>query len=182
MPAYWYGILAAAWGIWLLPFSMAGRKREKSETVDKRARWGMLLEAIAYSLLWQGKFWLSSPATWRWSLSLLFFALAALLSWTSVSSLGSQWRVDAGIQSGHELVTRGAYRLVRHPIYASMLCMLLGTGLLITPLPLLAAALIVCAAGTEIRVRIEDRLLEVKFREVFRDYRRRVPAYIPFLK
>ena len=34
--------------------------------------------------------------------------------------------------------------------------------------------------GTEIRVRAEDRLLEQRFGLEFRNYRSRVPAYIPF--
>jgi len=63
-----------------------------------------------------------------------------------------------------------------------MLCVLLGTGFVITPLPLLALSLLVFMAGTEVRVRIEDGLLFSRFGERFRNYQRSVPAYIPFLK
>ena len=76
----------------------------------------------------------------------------------------------------------GPYRVVRHPIYTSMLCLLFGTGLLVTPLALLAVSVLVFIVGTEIRVRIEDRLLASRFNDKFLDYQRRVPAYIPFLK
>jgi protein-S-isoprenylcysteine O-methyltransferase Ste14 len=58
-----------------------------------------------------------------------------------------------------------------------MFCMLLGTGILVTPLPLLIAAIILFAAGTEIRVRIKDGLLASCFGDEFRDYRRHVCAY-----
>ena len=37
-------------------------------------------------------------------------------------------------------------------------------------------------AGTEIRVRIEDRLLAERFGGQFREYQRSVPAYIPFIR
>ena len=63
-----------------------------------------------------------------------------------------------------------------------MLCMLLGTGFMVTPLPLLVLSAIVFLAGTEIRVRIEDGLLTSRFGDKFLDYQRNVPAYIPFLK
>ncbi len=76
----------------------------------------------------------------------------------------------------------GPYRVVRHPIYTSMLCVLFGTGFMITPLPLLVLSALVFIAGTEIRVRIEDSLLASRFGDRFRDYQRSVPAYIPFLK
>lgn len=48
---------------------------------------------------------------------------------------------------------------MRHPIYTSMLCVLAGTGLMITPLPVLLLSTLVFIAGPEIRVRIEDKLL-----------------------
>jgi protein-S-isoprenylcysteine O-methyltransferase Ste14 len=35
--------------------------------------------------------------------------------------------------------------------------------------------------GTEIRVRIEESLLASHFGEEFKEYKRSVPAYIPFL-
>jgi protein-S-isoprenylcysteine O-methyltransferase Ste14 len=63
-----------------------------------------------------------------------------------------------------------------------MLCMLLGTGFLITPLPLLVLGIAVFVAGTEIRVRSEDGLLHSRFGDQFRDYQRTVSAYVPFLR
>ena len=45
-----------------------------------------------------------------------------------------------------------------------------------------AMTLLVFLAGTEIRVRVEDRLLAERFGEEFRRYRQRTPAYIPFLR
>jgi protein-S-isoprenylcysteine O-methyltransferase Ste14 len=63
-----------------------------------------------------------------------------------------------------------------------MLCLLLGTGFMVTPVWLLLLAVFVFLVGTEIRVRIEDRLLSSRFEERFREYERSVSAYIPFLR
>jgi protein-S-isoprenylcysteine O-methyltransferase Ste14 len=63
-----------------------------------------------------------------------------------------------------------------------MLCVLLGTGVVITPWWLLIVSLLFFFAGTEIRVRIEDRLLSSRFGGQFRDYRDRVPAYVPWVR
>ena len=182
MPAYAYGILLAGWLVWLLPFVLAKRSREKPKEVDRRARWGILLVALSYAILWQNSFWARPLPWWRIALSVVFFVVAALLSWTGTRSVGRQWRLDAGLSVDHELVTGGPYRLVRHPIYTSMLFNLLGIGFMITPLAELAVALAVFLVGTEIRVRIEDRLLESQFGERFREYRSRLPAYLPFIK
>jgi protein-S-isoprenylcysteine O-methyltransferase Ste14 len=182
MPARAYMILAAGWLVWLTPFFLVKRNSGKPEKRDRRARWGIVLEGVAYSLLWQGKFWERTPEDWRTALSVFFFISAGLLSWTSARALGRQWRIDAGLNPDHELVQSGAYRMVRHPIYTSMLCLLLGTGFMITPLPMLLLSTLLFIIGTEIRVRIEDTLLASRFGDQFRDYQRRVPAYIPFLK
>jgi protein-S-isoprenylcysteine O-methyltransferase Ste14 len=182
MPAHAYAIVGAGWLIWMMPFFLLKRHSGKPEKLDRRARWGIVLEALAYSLLWQGKFWTRTPENWRTALSVSFFALASLLSWTAARALGRQWRVDAGLNPDHELVRSGTYRIVRHPIYTSMLCMLLGTGIMITPLPMLLFATLLFTIGTEIRVRIEDGLLASRFGDQFRDYQQRVSAYIPFLK
>jgi len=181
MPAFAYGVLGAGWLIWMTPFLLAKRSSQPRE-LDRRARWGILLVGIAYSILGQNKFWERSVPGWRITLSIIFFLLAGLLSWTGVRALGRQWRIDAGLSSDHELVMSGPYRLVRHPIYTSMLCILCGTGFLITPLPFLLLSVLIFAIGTEIRVRIEDRLLVSRFGDRFRDYQRNVPAYIPFLR
>jgi len=175
-------ILAIAWIIWATPFLLSGRLATKAAKVDRRARWGIVLQGVGYSLLWQARFWERSPSRWRAVLSLGFLVAASLLAWSGARALGRQWRIDAGLNADHQLVMSGPYRLVRHPIYASMLCLLAGTGLMISPWPLFAAATLVFVIGTEIRVRIEDDLLSSRFGDRFREYQRSVPAYVPFVR
>ena len=62
-----------------------------------------------------------------------------------------------------------------------MFCMLFGTGLMITPFPILLLSTMLFIAGTEIRVRIEEALLAARFGDGFLDYQRNVSAYVPFL-
>src|SRR5271166_982112 len=104
------------------------------------------------------------------------------LAWMASRHLGRQWRFEAALNEGHELIQTGPYRWVRHPIYASMLGMLLATGTAWTWWPVFVAALVIFVAGTEIRVRAEDRLLAERFQATFLDYRSRVRAYIPFIR
>jgi protein-S-isoprenylcysteine O-methyltransferase Ste14 len=177
-----YILLAAGWLVWFLPFPLTGWTSKAPASRDNRARWGLVLEVIAYLLLPLGKFWTRSPEGWRIACSVLFFALAALLSWTATRALGRHLRFDAALNPDHELVRTGPYRVLRHPIYTSMFCLLLGTAFLIAPLPLFLAAIAVFIGGTEIRVRVEDGLLASRFGGQFREYQRRVSAYIPFVR
>ncbi len=113
---------------------------------------------------------------------MVLFAIGALLSWTATNALGVHLRFEAAVSDGHELVRSGPYAIVRHPIYASMLAVLLATGILVTPWRLFVAALIVFLIGTEIRVQTEDNLPASHFGNEFGDYRKRVSAYIPLVR
>lgn len=177
-----YALAAAGSLLWAAAFPFFRSGQRGTVSVDRRARWGVVLECAGYSLLWQGSFWLRSPAAWQVGLSVFLFAAASLLSWSAARALGRELRVDAALNAGHELIRSGPYRWVRHPIYTSMLCMLSATALLMTPLRLFIPALLLFLVGSEIRMHIEERLLASKFGEQFGDYRRSVPRWIPFLK
>jgi protein-S-isoprenylcysteine O-methyltransferase Ste14 len=168
--------------LWLAPFLVAKRGSGSLVAVDRRARWGLLLEVIALAMMLQSSFWTATELSWRTVASAVCFFLAALLSWTSTRALGRQLRFDAAIGSQHELVREGPYRVIRHPIYCSMLWLLWGIGFVAAPLWLFVVATIVFLVGTEVRVRIEDRLLAERFGVAFAGYRRSTRAYLPLLR
>jgi protein-S-isoprenylcysteine O-methyltransferase Ste14 len=180
VPAYAYVVILAGTVLWVSPFAARFNFKD-AQTVDRRARWGILLELVAYSMLWQGSFWTRSPEAWRMATSVIFLTLANLLSWSGARALGRQFRLDAAVGSEHELIRSGPYRWVRHPIYTSMLCVILGTGVIIASLPMFLVSILLFVIGTEIRVGIEDGLLASRFGEEFRDYRRSTSRYIPLL-
>ena len=181
MPAYAYLLIAIGVIVWFYPFVPAHGGTSAASVVNSRSRWGVLLQFLAFSLLWQGHFWTRPLPAWRAVLSIILFVLAAVLSWTSSRALAGQLRVDAALGAAHRLVRSGPYALVRNPIYTSMLLVLCATAVIITGWKLSVTALLVFVIGTEIRVRIEERLLASRFGEEFEAYKRNVPAYLPFL-
>jgi protein-S-isoprenylcysteine O-methyltransferase Ste14 len=182
MPAYAYVIILAGVVIWFYPFVPAHQKTGPASVVNRRSRWGMLLQFLAFTLLWQGRFWTRSLPLWRELVSILLFVLASLLSWSSSRALAGQLRADAALGVDHHLVRSGPYHLVRNPIYLSMLLVICAIGVVATPWPIFLAAIAVFVIGTEIRVRTEEKLLASHFGEEFTNYKRSTPAYIPFLK
>jgi protein-S-isoprenylcysteine O-methyltransferase Ste14 len=62
-----------------------------------------------------------------------------------------------------------------------MFCILLGTGLLLTPWPLFLVAIMIFLAGAGIRMGVENTLLAARFGDEFIEYKRSVPAMIPGL-
>jgi protein-S-isoprenylcysteine O-methyltransferase Ste14 len=181
MPTYAYLLIAIGVIVWFYPFVPAHRGTTAASVVNSRSRWGLLLQFLAYALLWQGHFWTRSLPWWRAVVSVLLFALAAVLSWTSSRALAGQLRIDAALGADHRLVRSGPYAVVRNPIYTSMLLVLFAIGVIIAGWKLFVVALLLFVIGTEIRVRIEERLLASHFGEEFQAYKRSVPAYLPFV-
>src|SRR5260370_789157 len=170
---------------WSLAFVGPRRQAAGREKVVRApgSKWGILLESAGFALVSA----YVRPAGFEKSAaaliaSMVLCPMAVALAWAAARHLGKQWRFEAALSADHELIQTGPYRWVRHPIYTSMLIMLLAAGAAWTWWPMLAAGLVVFLAGTEIRVRAEDRLLAERFQESFIVYRARVPAYIPFLR
>ena len=86
----------------------------------------------------------------------LCVAGVAIAIWAR-ANLGANWSERPAIKKGHELVTSGPYRFVRHPIYFGMLLAMLGTSL-ISGIPGLLV-LVVFGTIAIYRIRVEERLL-----------------------
>jgi len=96
------------------------------------------------------------------------------------ATLGSNWSATIAFKEGHELILRGPYAWVRHPIYTGLLLMGLGTAVeaaRIRGFVLLgvAVAMVVIKAGAE------ERLMLRHFPDAYAEYRRRVRALVPWL-
>jgi protein-S-isoprenylcysteine O-methyltransferase Ste14 len=177
--------LVACWFAWFYPFLFRAphRQERQSVTVPGPTRLGLALESLAIFLA----FIVHRPANDPPPLAAQALAVAlgiasAVMGWHAVRHLGRQFRIQAGLYCDHVLIRTGPYAIVRHPIYASLLGMLLCSMLILTPWQWAPVPLALFIAGTEIRVRSEDALLASRFGAEFQAYRRAVPAYIPYLR
>lgn len=176
--------LAAMWVIWFYPFlrhRFTGTKRQ-SNVMAPRGNWGLLLQTLGMLLAWVWIPHSPEPSLARIAGSMILAPVAAGLGWLCVRHLGKQLRILAGLYADHELIRTGPYGIVRHPVYLSMFLLTLATGLLLTWWPLLLLAIALFIAGTEIRIHAEEGLLRERFGKQFEDYRRNVPAYLPFVR
>jgi len=150
---------------------------------------GIVLQAIGFAIIWSFR---RPSATSLFAVSpaidgaiaaaaVLLAAASVSMAVSAIRTLGSQWSVGARLIEGHELVTRGPYALVRHPIYTALFGLLLATGLVASLWIALPPAVVFFAAGSAQRMRVEDRLLRDLFGATFDAYAARVPAFIPRL-
>jgi protein-S-isoprenylcysteine O-methyltransferase Ste14 len=162
------------------------RTGEAGATRDRRSRLGILLQSLGIGVAAIGRVKPTLPSLTPAGLAgtsavVLLMAGAIMLFASSSTALGRNWSVVARTRSDHELVISGPYARVRHPIYLGLLLFLLGLALAYGHWLHLVVAVPLYLAGTQIRTSIEDRLLEQKFGDVFRDYRNSTPALMPRL-
>jgi protein-S-isoprenylcysteine O-methyltransferase Ste14 len=177
--------LFLGWIVWSLAFIKPSRQAAGQKEVARApaSKWGIGLVMLSFALTWA----YVRPVGFEKSelaliVSMILGPPSVVLVWMATRHLGKQWRYQAAVSEDHELIQTGPYRWVRHPIYLSMLGMLLVTGAAWTWWPMFVGAIVAFLAGTEIRVRAEDSLLEGRFQGSFVAYRSRVRAYIPFIR
>jgi protein-S-isoprenylcysteine O-methyltransferase Ste14 len=60
---------------------------------------------------------------------LLMIVAGSILAIRAVRSIGKDMQTDIAVNKGHVLKTEGAYAVVRHPMYLSLILLALGAGL-----------------------------------------------------
>jgi protein-S-isoprenylcysteine O-methyltransferase Ste14 len=111
---------------------------------------------------------------------LALVVLGTVLSLWARLSLGANWSAVVTIKEDHQLIRRGAYALVRHPMYTGVLLGLAGTTLAIGELRGLAGLFFV-TVGLWHKIGLEERFLMEHFGDAYVSYRKRVRALIPFI-
>jgi protein-S-isoprenylcysteine O-methyltransferase Ste14 len=184
-----FGVVMVGWfglGIGLI-LRPRGAAQEPTARRDRRCWLGMGLQGVGFALVWslQRPFEvpfleLSAPALWFLAAVTVCLVVVELnLVAGAFRALGRQWSAEARVLQAHSLVTEGPFARVRHPIYAGLMALLFATALARSYWPALAAAAVLGAVGTTLRIRVEEALLRATFGEAYNAYARKVPAIIP---
>ena len=112
---------------------------------------------------------------------MIILAMAVWLFWRSHADLGRNWSPSLELREGHELVTEGVYRSVRHPMYASMWLWGVAQALLLQNWIAGWASLVMFMPLYLLRVPREERMMLDEFGEEYRAYMDRTGRVIPRL-
>jgi protein-S-isoprenylcysteine O-methyltransferase Ste14 len=189
LPLVSRALVVAGW-VWFFAAFVLRRppRGEPGAKRDRSSRTGILLQMVGFALVWVIQRPLPPSTRPLAKVEIALDLLAPLLTIVSmwiglwaVRTLGRQWSYEARLIEGHQLVTRGPYAWVRHPIYTAMLGKLLASNFAFGDWLGLAVAGTLFVIGTSIRIRSEERLLRDAFGPEYEAYARRVPGFIPGL-
>ena len=99
--------------------------------------------------------------------------------WRAHADLGDNWSVNLELHSVHQLVTRGAYRFVRHPMYAAFLLLGIAQALLLPNWLAGPAALVAVVFMCLVRIPNEEAMMQECFGQAYREYILRTGSVIP---
>ena len=106
-----------------------------------------------------------------------------VFSWIQVWSfktLGDNYSQDIMIKKNHELITKGPFKLIRHPQYICQL--LLDIGATAATLSYIVGGFALIEIPIYImRASMEDKLLAKHFAEKFSEYKKKSGFMIPFI-
>ena len=149
---------------------------------------GIALQMVSFALVWMFQRPLRRAGAplgmGEIVLDLLAPVLSIVSAWiglSAVRTLGEQWSYTARLIEGHQLVVRGPYRRVRHPLYTGMLGKLLASNFAFGHWLGLLIAGSVFMVGTFIRIRSEEKLLRSQFGPAYEQYARSVRALLPWV-
>lgn len=184
-----HDIISGCWlvfvAVWVLAALSTKRVVYRETRAQRLRHWVWLM--IAYFLLLYGPR-LPYPlnlriiphvATTAWAAAVLCIIGLVFALWGRVT-LGRNWSGVVTLKEGHELVERGPYRFVRHPIYTGILTMFFATALAQGHLSGFVGTLLMFASFW-IKLRDEEKLMLQQFPERYADYRRRAKCIIPFV-
>lgn len=98
---------------------------------------------------------------------------------TGIGIFMEGWRELHKAQKESKLITDRIYGLVRHPQYTSLFIALFGEGIVHWPTVFSVALFPAIVLVYYLLARSEERKVEEEFDDAYRDYRRRVPMFIP---
>ena len=117
----------------------------------------------------------------RWAGLALIVAGVLLMIW-SAATLGRHFDVEVEVHGEHEVVRRGPYGVVRHPIYSGIALHFLGACLATGNVVLLAGTLLVSFPVLYQRATAEETLLRRELGGAYDRYAREVPMLIPSIR
>jgi protein-S-isoprenylcysteine O-methyltransferase Ste14 len=186
-PYHWLHLASFAWLVFLAYWSVSALKLKSIKRREPRGE--RLIQLVfmvaAYFLMFNDQFsrgWLAtrfapvSPRIGKFGVTVTVVGIAFAI-WARWH-LGENWSATVTLKEGHELISSGPYRYIRHPIYSGMLVAFVGTALALGEYRALISVGIVLVAFYT-KAKKEERFLTQEFGEKFREHSRRTGMFLP---
>jgi protein-S-isoprenylcysteine O-methyltransferase Ste14 len=141
---------------------------------------GFLIPIIYAATNWLDFANYTLPA-WAGGLGVLLITVAVFIFWRAHADLGLNWSPTLEIREKHELITRGIYRVIRHPMYASQWLLAIAQPLLLQNWIAGFLNLLVFIPFYLLRVQAEEQMMLDSFGTQYQEYMKMTGRVLPKL-
>lgn len=113
-------------------------------------------------------------------ISIIIYIIGTTFNLLGRHYLGHNWGNNVIIYNDHTLVQEGVYKVVRHPLYASIIWMIYAVGIMCQNYLVIILNTIVFIPFMYYRAKQEEKELIKTFKE-YKDYQKRVGMFFPKL-
>jgi len=188
LPFVWpYALLFWAANFWAFsPEFRIIRRTQVGNTQDAKSRQVILLgtgiaSVAAFPLAWVPALQISSHRVGVFFLGVALLVSGSLLRRHCWRMLGAAFTGDVRARADQDVVTRGAYAVLRHPSYTAGIIMYTALGI---ALGSWASGIILAAASCAVyayRIKVEERALLAAIGEPYERFMRTRKRLIPFV-
>jgi protein-S-isoprenylcysteine O-methyltransferase Ste14 len=107
--------------------------------------------------------------------------LGLLLRWWSFATLGRYFTTVVKTSADQAVITRGPYRVLRHPSYTGLLAAFVGAGLMLGNWVGMAASCLLILVGLIYRLVREERAMIDAFGEAYLDFAKGRARLVPYV-
>lgn len=111
-------------------------------------------------------------------LSAILFVIFSWVQIYSIKQLGEFYSPDIVIYKTHQIIDKGFFKLIRHPIYLSQVLQDLFAGIALMNLPIVILSLFVEIPLYIGRANLEEKFLEKNLNE-YSEYKKRTGKWLP---
>ena len=158
-----------------------GARTKHNERIVSRVDWGdralmgvvfignVLLPALYLATSWIEDADYRLPAFIPWA-GTAVMVMALWLFWRAHADLGVNWSITLEMRKDHELIVRGVYRTLRHPMYAAIFLFAIAQGLLLQNWLAGWSGFVSFTALYLFRVSREEKMMRAYFGESYDQY------------
>ena len=164
------------------------RKQEKMSerrvTAQEKTLLGLLFLAMFFvPIIYAATDWLGfanyTLPPWAAWVGVLLLAAAVFVFWRAHADLGLNWSPTLEIREKHELIKRGIYGVIRHPMYASQWLWVVAQPLLLQNWIAGFLNLLVFIPFYFLRVKAEEQLMLDSFGVEYQQYMKTTGSVLP---
>lgn len=143
----------------------------------------LLIGMMILPLIYSASSWLDfanyTLPSWAGWLGVALLLGALFVFWRAHADLGLNWSPSLEIREKHQLITKGIYGVIRHPMYASQWLWVIVQPLLLQNWIAGLVNLLIFIPFYILRVQAEEKMMIDKFGEDYREYMKRTGGVIP---